>query len=1108
MTDPISTLASKEKRAQLARLLEDRAQASVQSFALSYGQQGLWFLNRLAPESSAYHFVSRVRILSALDVDALRRAFQMLVDSQPMLRVHFSVEGGEPRQSVEDEHTVNFEVHDATGWSAEQLEDAVEIAVRHPFDLEQGPVYRVRLYTRERAPHVLLLVVHHIVFDAVSAEAVIEDLGRFYTSARSGSSEAPPRTNEVPYRRFVDWQRDFLSNTEGQRQLDYWKQQLAGPLPMLDLPTDHARQPIRRYRGGSVPLTFTAERVRGLKALARGLEVNVYTVVLAAFHLLLHRYSGQSETLVGVPTIGRTRSHFERMLGYFVNLVVVRVDFEMNSPFSELVRGVRRTLVEALANQDYPFSLLVEKLRPDRDTSRNPVFQAMVDWQRGERLGGAGPASATSAPSIHIDLGELKMEAQILLAQQEGQVDLALDVKEFGDALFGNLKYDADLIDAPTATRMQAHLQALIDSALADPEHPIGRLQLLTDSERTRMLVDWNRTGREHENLDAVHKMFDRAAVATPSAPAVTCGARTLSYGELAARANQVARYLRGVGVGRDTPVAIYLSRSIDLLVALLGVLKAGGAYLPLDPTYPIERIEYMLTDCGARAIVTEERLHSGLPALGCSVLRMDADRETLAGFDTTSPAGVDTGADDLAYIIYTSGSTGLPKGVEVRHGGMSNFLGSMRRNPGIRSDDVLLAITTISFDIHVLELFLPLVTGAHLEIATEDTARDGRALLERLRRGDVSIMQATPTTWQMVINAGWDEPFDLKILCGGEGMPQELARQLRALGSSLWNMYGPTETTVWSATCEIDDDDSAISVGQPIDNTTLYILDEHMEPLPIGLTGELYIGGHGLARGYRNLPEQTKERFVANPFADGCGDRLYRAGDRARYRDDGRVEVLGRTDYQIKLRGHRIELGEVETTLVAHAAVRSCVAVVRTEDDGDARIVAYAVADNASEVADADLRSFMRQRLPEYMMPSDIVLIDTFPLTPNGKIDRAALPAPTRTRAPDVNDGAAPVGHLETVMAHIWADVLNVDDVRAYDMFFDLGGHSLLSLMVIDRFEKETGFRMNPEELVNQTLRQLVTRFEQEVSPASELDGGHNRGLLDAFKSIVSRRR
>lgn len=1103
MTSPNEPDAAANKRAQLARLLADAATPVPKPGPLSYGQRGLWFLYRSNPASAAYHFVSRARINSDLDYAAFATAFAKTVQHHPLLRCRIIDEHGEPQQLVDHAHEPNFRHIAADNWTDTEIESAIDAATSEPFDLVAGPAYRAVLYSRAHAADEFVLVVHHIFYDAISAEVFVADLGNFY--ADSGVANASTAATGNPsFQRFVEWQRDFVASDAGEAQREYWVRELGGELPVLDLPTDFQRPPQRRYNGASVPLTFSADRVRGLQALARQLEVNVYTIVVTLFHVLLHRYSAQDETLVGIPALGRTRPEFARTLGYFVNTVVVRARPGDDLPFSELVAATRKTLVNALANQDYPFSLLVEKLQPDRDTSRNPVFQAMVDWQRsaGDKQGEHGDATADT--SVHMRLGNLDIDALVLLPQQEGQVDLALDVKEMPDRLLGNLKYDADLFEQSTAMRMQDHLQCLIDAAIRDPEQRLGSLTLITESERQRILYEWNDTALPVDETP-LHALIDKAAATYPEHAAVAFDGKLMSYRELVSQANQLAAYLAEIGVEPGSAVAIYVARNIDLMVALLGILKAGGAYVPLDPVYPPDRLQYMLENSGATVILTEENLAAGVADSGCRIVRMDSDRAEFDRQNAANPA-VRTAPEDLAYIIYTSGSTGVPKGVEIPHRAVTNFLQAMRAKPGIAPQDRLLAVTTISFDIHVLELFLPLIAGACVEIASAETSRNGPALLDRLQRGDITVMQATPTTWQMLLDSGWQQALDIKLLCGGEALPRELANRLCQLGASLWNMYGPTEATVWTSTDEVRAEEEKISIGRPLANTSLFVLDRHHEPLPIGVIGELFIGGRGLAKGYHALPSQTAERFIDVSFGDHHGERLYRSGDTARYLADGRIEVLGRTDHQVKLRGFRIELGEIEAVLVRHPDIRSAVAIVRADEGEEPRLVAYVIS-NDDRQSSSELRASIRASLPEYMVPSEFVFLDEFPLTDNGKINRNALPAPDRSRAPDAPDEGEPDSELERGMAAIWRDVLNLEDIRAYDMFYDLGGHSLLSLNVVDRFEKEFGFRMDPEELVTQTLRQAVARFANTGDDAAAPDD-NKRGLFDKFKTIVSNRR
>jgi amino acid adenylation domain-containing protein len=765
----------------------------------------------------------------------------------------------------------------------------------------------------------------------------------------------------------------------------------------------------------------------------------------------------------------RTQKSFERTVGYFVNPVVLRSQLSAELSIRETIRQARGTLLAALDHQDFPFALLVERLHPHRDSSRSPIFQVMLDWHKVER--------AADQPAW-LDVGKLEAET-IEQPQQEGVFDLYLEISETAGSLAGTLKYDTALFRPQTISRMAAHLQSVLESIAEDPEQSLGSLPLLTADERRQITVDWNRTRSDYPRSLQVGELIGRQAGETPNAIAAVFEEQELSYRDLNRQANRLAHHLRQCGAGPGARVGLCLDRSLEMLVALLGILKSGAAYVPLDPGYPATRISYMLHDAEVTVLVTSDDVMEEL-AYDARVVNPDADRAEIERQSDQEPERLGS-AEDLAYIIYTSGSTGKPKGVGVRHRNVVNFLEAMRRRPGLTAADTLLAVTTISFDIHVLELFLPLLVGARVEVASREVAADGRRLLELLQNSGATVMQATPTTWQMLLAAGWEERFDLKALCGGEALSPTLARDLRQRTTAVWNMYGPTETTVWSSVSEVGTAEDGITVGSPIANTQLYILDDRLQPLPIGATGELYIGGEGVTPGYIQLPEQTAARFLQDPFADNPEARLYRTGDLARYRDNGEVEVLGRVDHQVKLRGFRVELGEVESSLCAHEAVREALVTVREDNPSAPALVAYLIPDGpADPTSSTVLMGFLKNSLPQYMVPAHYVWLDHFPLAPNGKIDRNALPKPDLTSRTSPRRPEPQVSGTEAMLMEIWREVLGLAEIDVYDTFFDLGGHSLLSLQVVDRFEKATGVRLNPTELVNQTVRQIAARHEE----------------------------
>jgi amino acid adenylation domain-containing protein/thioester reductase-like protein len=1079
---PIVTLLQGPTLAQLTGqvldLLAEPMASSVDSVALvpvtgnehplSYGQQALWFLHQLTPEDFSFNVAGAVRVLDDIDASALRQAFQELVNRHASLRTTFSVSDGQPVQRIQEYMAAPFHEEDASTWNEDALHEYLMRKAHRSFNLENGPVLRVILLRRSHKEHVLLLAMDHIITDFWSMSVLAHELFVLYSAAAS-STPAPLPSLEFQYTDYVHWQDDVLAGPEGERLWAYWKEQLAGELPILNLPTDRPRTPFQTYVGDTESMTLSPELAEQLKTLARSHGATLYTVLLAAFQALLYRYTGQEDLVVGSVMAGRSHPELADLVGYFINPVALRADFSGDPTFADFLGQVRGTVFEALEHQDYPPALLAQRLQLVRDPSRPPIFETMFILQKAQVPGEQElSAFALGMSGARMEWGEITLES-MALGGQPAQFDLTLMMAEMAGGLAASRQYNTALFDPSTIQQMLAHLGTLLEGITAHPDQSISAFPLLTEEERHQLLVEWNETEMDYPRDKSIHHLFEAQAGRTPDEVAVICDGEQLTYGELNRRANQLGHYLQGLGIGPDVLVGIYVERSVEMMVGLLGVLKAGGAYVPLDPAFPPDRLALMIEDSQAPVILTQERLAQTLPEHHADVISLDADWERIAAMNDETPSS-DVTPDDMAYVIYTSGSTGKPKGVQVLHRGVVNFLTSMQHEPGLTDQDGLLAVTTLSFDIAVLELFLPLIVGARVEIATQETASDGMLLMEKLVESEATIIQATPATYRMLIEAGWQGDSQLRVLCGGEAMPQDLAGQLLTRCASLWNMYGPTETTIWSTVYPVDAHGGPISIGRPIGNTQLYLLDSQMEPVPVGVVGELYIGGDGVARGYLNRPELNAEKFIPDPFGSEPGARLYATGDVARYLPDGNVEFLGRNDHQVKIRGFRIELGDIEAPLAQHPAIRHPVVVVREDSPGDKRLVGYLVMDDGQpEIPVGELRAFLRDRLPDYMLPSVFVTLDAMPLTPNEKVDRRALPAPPQTR-PDLEATyVAPRNPLEEELAQLCAGVLSLERVGIHDNFFDLGGNSLLATRLIfqvrERFEVQVLLRSLFEE-------------------------------------------
>lgn len=1059
---------NKEPLATIPRRKETAA--CLQSFA----QQRLWFLEQLEPGNPAYRISVTLRMEGHLDVTLLTQSLNRMVQRHEALRTTFALLEGQPVQVIGPALTVPLPVIDlrplAESEREVQARESIAEVVQRPFDLSQGPLFRAGLWQLADQQYWLLLTMHHMISDDWSMQVFLHELALLYNAACTGEP-APLPALSIQYADVSAWQREWLQGPVLEAELGYWSQRLAGSPAVLELPTDRPRPAIQTFRGASQTLVLPDSLTEALKTLSQREGVTLFMTLLAAFQTLLHRYSGQADILVGVPVAGRARPEVENLIGLFTNTVVMRTDCSGNPRFRDLLRQVRQVTLGAYAHQELPFEKLVDALQPVRDLSRNPIFQVMFVLQGNLK-----------AP---VAWQGLRLRPQTL-GNAAAKFDLNLTMAERGEGLTAWLEYNSDLYDSTTIARMLGHFQTLLAALVVTPDRRLADLPLLTETERVQLQTAWNDTEQEYLQDLCVHALFDAQAARTPQAIAVTDGAAQLTYHELNERANRLASYLRSLGVAPEVRVGLCVDRSVAMMVGLLGILKAGGAYVPLDPTYPKDRLAFMLQDAGVRLLITQTQVAARLPEHDHRQVFLDTGWEESVDSSCETPArqGV---PETLMYVIYTSGSTGTPKGVQVPHRAVVNVLTSMRHQLGLGADDTLLSVTTLSFDIAVLELFLPLLVGARVVLASREDTADGFQLAAMLKKFEITAMQATPATWQLLLAAGWQGSPRLKIFCGGERLSHELASHLSGKCATLHNLYGPTETTIWSTLSGVSFEEPEISLGRPIANTQLYVLDPQRHLVPVSVPGELYIGGMGLTRGYHNRPGQTAERFIPDPFSRRPGRRLYATGDRVRYRPDGSLEYLGRVDHQVKIRGFRVELGEIETALLRHPMVREAAVMARDGSMGEQRLIGYIVPQPGPAPVVSEISSFLRQSLPDYMIPASILILDAFPRTPNGKVDRRALPAPEGTR-PDLEQVfVAPSTPVEKVLAGIWAQVLGLQRVGIHDRFFDLGGDSLLSVQVIFKAQ-QAGLRLTPKQLFQYpTIAELARLEGTDLSPGAE---------------------
>ena len=1089
MSRDLAGLSLAERTELELRLLGDRAgTANAQaipprgpgsSAPLSFAQQRLWFLDQLYPGRSTYNIARRIRIGGALDLEALRRALDAIVARHETLRTRIVAIDGTPQQIVAPALSIPLPVMDLALPDGETQAQRLAVEeVRRPFELTRGPLFRAALFRLGPDQHLLVLTVHHIISDAWSLAVLFRELGALYRAFTRGEPSPLPDL-PIQYADYAAWQRRTLHGEALERELAYWRAQLEGLPPALELLTDRPRPQVQSTRGAKQSSFIPKPVSDGLKGLSRREGATLFTTLLAAFHTLLGRYTGQEDIVIGSPIAGRTQAETEGLVGFFVNTLALRLDRSGDPTFRELLHRAREVTLGAYAHQDLPFEKLVEELQPERDLRRTPVFQVAFAYQ--------------NMPSHKLDLSGLTLQSEPA-ESGTAKFDLMLYMWQREDGLRAVLEYNIDLFDAGTIIRMLGHFQTLLEGIAQDPDRRLSELPLQSHEEGHQLLVEWNATAADYPEDRSVHRLFEEQAARTPQAVALVAGAEQLTYRELDKRANRLAHHLRARGVGPDVRVGVCLERSPHLIVALLGVLKAGGAYVPLDPAYPEERLRFLLRDAQVAVLLTDGRLREGLPGgETATVVFLDRDLGSLAQ-EPDEPVRSRIDPAHLAYVIYTSGSTGTPKGVGITHGNAVAFLTWAQQTTSAAAGARVLATTSISFDLSVYEIFGTLSWGGTVLLL--------RTALELPERPDLrvpgaaTLLNTVPSVAAALVRLGAVPPGLVRVNLAGEPVSRTLVEALYAAGAGeVYNLYGPSETTTYSTVAPLAAGESGTpGIGQPIANTRAYVLDRRLEPAPIGVPGELYLGGPGVARGYLGRPALTAERFGPDPFGPSAGaepgGRLYRTGDRARWRPDGTLEFLGRLDQQLKLRGFRIEPGEIETVLTQHPAVHTAVVIPREDVPGDIRLVAYVVPDGVP-LDGGELRRFLEQRLPEHMVPAAIVGLASLPLLPNGKLDRRALPPPDHAEPRDREDYLAPRTPVEEMLAGIWATVLRLERVGIRDNFFALGGHSLLATQVVSRVRTEIGVELPLRALFEDpTVADLATRVGSELLTAASPQG------------------
>jgi amino acid adenylation domain-containing protein len=1043
---------------------------------LSPAQRRLWFLDQLNPGLPVHNEADAFRLLGELNIDALERALNGIVARHEVLRTTIQVMDNEPVAVVHETWPIELKKIDVSTLAAAERHAEVERLLveepRHPYRLETEPGIRVALVCLGTREHIIILMAHHIIFDWSSEGVFWRELSSLYRSFSRGECYVLPPLM-CQHGDYAAWQVKQNTETSFTEDLTFWEEKLRGAPQLLELPADRTRPPKFSHRGARQRLFLNPGLTRDLRDLSKRTNTTLFTVLAAALNVLLYRYTGKEDILTGIPIADRDRQELQSVMGFLLHTHVLRTELSADTTFRKLLPHVQKEVLGLYLHRAVPFDQVVRKFRPERNLSYSPLFQVMINSRDEEQL------------LSHVGLEGL--DVKLAFAHSgASKFDLLLFVTDCRDEIWLELEYSTDLFDDARIVRMLGHYQTLLESAAENPDRRITELPLLPPAERQQMLVEWNQTEIAWPKGRMLFELFEEQVKRTPDSLAVVFEDRQLTYRQLNDRADRLAHHLQSLGVGPNMLVGICVERSLEMLVGLLGILKAGGAYVPLDPAYPSDRLAFMLADCRPRVLLTQKMLQKRLPPHQAQIVFVDDPVAEKTGHEVRQLQRNTCQPGDLAYVLYTSGSTGKPKGVQISNRALVNFLTAMQREPGVDVGDRLLAVTTLSFDIAGLELFLPLICGARVVIAGRQVAADGARLSSLLTRCGATIMQATPATWRLLLAAGWAGNRGLKILCGGEAWPAGLADELLPRCKSLWNMYGPTETTIWSSVAPVEAGEP-ILIGRPIANTTFYVLDGCRELAPIGVPGELYIGGDGIAEGYLNRPDLTAERFVSHPFSGKSGAKLYRTGDVVRRLSDGRIEFLHRIDQQVKIRGFRIELEEVEAALKQHPGVAQCVVIVREDEPGDKRLVACTVPLEPHAVPNvAALRNFLKQKLPDYMIPTAFVSLEELPLTPNGKVDRNALVVAGHSPAEGSPEGqiVPPRTPLEFELVRIWERILRTRIASIKDDFFDLGGHSLLAVQMFAQIEKVFNARLPLATLYEApTIEGLARILEGEVA-------------------------
>lgn len=1055
-------------------------QAKEEPLPLSFAQERIWFLHQMLPESPGYNLPIAFRMVGDVNIPALEQSFTELMRRHAILRTTFPERNSKPVQVIAPASRHVLSVTDLRLFPEDEREEQLRLHAaeeyEQPFDPVKGPLFRTRLFQMADQEHLLLITMHHLITDGWSNGILIRELGELYAAFTVDQASPLPELS-LQYADIANWERTRFQQGALEKDLAYWKNQLSGAPSVMQLPLDRPRPVIQTTSGAVYPFRAPEHILTNLQALCQREGVTSVMALLAAFKALLYRYTDQEDLVIGLPVFNRHHSETEGLIGLFVNTLVIRTSLADNPDFCTLLRRVRESILKAYEHQEYPFEKLVEALQPERDTSHTPLFQVMLSV-------GAGVDGHVAWPGLTLQPYDVE--------RASANFDLTLEIMGYGDGLHFAFVYRTDLFDASTIERMTRHFCRLLEECVTQPDTRINVLPILSTDERQQILEHWNDTQVTYPRVHCLHQLFEEQAERTPEAIALVYEGKQLTYRQLNQQANQLAHFLIAQGVQPGVLVGITLERSLEMVVGLLGILKAGGAYVPLDPTYPRERLAYMLRDANVPVLLTQERLLVELPASDAAVVCLDRDWTMVACHSEETPT-LERDPEHLAYVIYTSGSTGKPKGAMNTHQAICNRLLWMQEQYQLHDQDRVLQKTPFSFDVSVWEFFWPLITGARLVVARPEGHKDASYLVDVITREEISTIHFVPSMLQIFLEEpGVEACVSLqRVICSGEALSYDLQeRFFERSCAALHNLYGPTEAAVdvtfWA--CERGSARRSVPIGHPVANTQIYILDQQLQPVPIGVAGELHIGGVQVGRGYLNRPELTAEKFIQEPFSQVPGACLYKTGDLARYLPDGTIEYLGRIDHQVKIRGLRIELGEIEAVLAEHPAVRDAVVVVKEIVPGDTRIFAYFTAYAGQTPDISEIRGFLGTRLPEYMVPASFVLLESMPLTPSGKIDRKQLPDPDVTSFHAQKAFVAPKNDIERVIAEIWQEVLHISQVGTQDNFFELGGHSLLVTQVRVKVRERLSFDLSIIDAFRFTTVQALAQHigEGKIEPSS----------------------